>query len=194
MNDKKFQDETSGQPTDDGETVEFLENVEAHKKLIFKVANSYSHHAEDRKELIQEIVIQLWLSRHRYDDRFAMSTWVYRIALNVSITELRKSARYRRRFKNLDSAVEVISHSKERPFESEQIKQLYQFIGELKELDRALILLFLDQKSHKEMASILGLSVSNIGTRLSRIKDRLRKRFAKKSDFPVQSSKGKQHD
>ena len=125
---------------------------------------------------MQEIVIQLWRSRDKYDDSFALSTWVYRIALNVSISALRKSSR-RPNSASLNDAIELIAQP-ERFSDNEQLLQLHQFIGELKELDRAMMLLYLDRKSHKDMASILGLTTSNVATKIARIKKILKQKFA----------------
>ncbi|MBP9744817.1 MAG: RNA polymerase sigma factor, partial [Saprospiraceae bacterium] len=73
----------------------FVSVIEAHKGILFKITNSYCKNAEDRKDLLQEIIIQLWKSFDRYDSHFKFSTWIYRIALNVSITYFRKANRRR---------------------------------------------------------------------------------------------------
>ena len=164
------------EPTDRA-TSAFLEMIESHKGIVFKVANSYCRDAEDRKDLIQEIIVQLWRSRDRYDESFAQSTWIYRIALNVSISAYRKSSRRDSISTPLTDAIVLVADNTPLESESEEIQLLKLFISELKELDRALILLYLDQKSQKEMAEILGLSPTNIGTKLNRIKHELREKF-----------------
>ena len=163
------------------ETGRFLETIESHKGIIYKVANSYCRDIADREDLIQEIVFQLWRSREKYNDRYAMSTWIYRIALNVSISALRKSSRKKKTFPVSSQPIEWAAE--EQSPEDEDLRQLQQFIGQLKELDRALILLYLDEKSHKEMSEILGLSTTNIATKLNRIKKKLGQMFEQEKDY-----------
>lgn len=163
------------------ETGRFLETIESHKGIIYKVANSYCRDIADREDLIQEIVFQLWRSREKYNDRYAMSTWIYRIALNVSISALRKSSRKKKTFPVSSQPIEWAAE--EQSPEDEDLRQLQQFIGQLKELDRALILLYLDEKSHKEMSEILGLSTTNIATKLNRIKKKLGQMFEQEKNY-----------
>lgn len=158
------------------ETGRFLEVIESHKGIVYKVANSFCRDPADREDLIQEIVFQLWRSREKYNDRYAMSTWIYRIALNVSISALRKSSRTRKAFTASASPIEWVAREQDLT-ESEDLQRLQHFIGQLKELDRALILLHLDEKSHKEMSEILGLSTTNIATKLNRIRKKLKRMF-----------------
>lgn len=158
------------------DTFELL--IESNKGIIYKVANAYCKDEEDRKDLVQEIVIQLWKSLDRYDDSFKISTWIYRIALNVAISFFRKESK---RKASQTSISEGIFNLKEEESGTElesNLNLLQQFISELKELDRALMLLYLEQKTHKEMADILGLSESNIATKISRIREKLRVRFS----------------
>jgi len=154
----------------------FLEIVESHKGIVYRIANSYCSKAADRDDLVQEIVFQLWRSRDRYNDRFAMSTWVYRIALNVSISTLRKSNRRKESFPATSCPIEWFADEHPPP-ENEKLKLLQKFIGRLRELDRALIILYLDQKSHQEMSEILGLSTTNVATKLGRVRKKLKTMF-----------------
>jgi RNA polymerase sigma factor (sigma-70 family) len=151
--------------------------ITQHKGIIYKVANAYCKDADERKDLVQEIIIQLWRSFPSYDHAFKVSTWMYRVALNVAISFYRRDSRR----KNVtiilsDDLIEIIPDDE--PSETEgQLYQLQQFISELKELDRALIILYLEEKSQKEIADILGLSESNVSTKVDRIKQKLKKRF-----------------
>jgi RNA polymerase sigma factor (sigma-70 family) len=155
----------------------FQEIIERHKGILFKVARVYCPNQNDRDDLIQEMMIQIWRSIQRYNDHFKISTWLYRISLNVAISFYRKSATRANRFTVLDEQTTAILI--EDKAESEQhLNLLEQFISELKELDKALILLYLEDKTHTEIAEILGLSVSNVGTKVSRIKENLKKRFS----------------
>lgn len=157
----------------------FLSVLENHKGILYKVANSYCKDAEDKKDLVQEMVYQLWRSFGNYREQFKYSTWVYRIALNVAISFYRKV--------NSRKAVSIpISKSllnfPVTPTVEEEIpglKQLQLFISELKELDKAMILLYLDEKSYKEIAEIMGLSETNVASKLSRIKSNLKQQFSK---------------
>ncbi|MDF2188220.1 sigma-70 family RNA polymerase sigma factor [Paraflavitalea sp. CAU 1676] len=155
----------------------FLDLVEAHKGIIFKVANAYCRDAENRKDLIQEIMVQLWLSFSKYDDRYAITTWMYRIALNVSISFYRKESR--RGDINHPLPNQLLSlKEEEQPFDGQAaIDQLYRFIRDLKEIDRAVMLLYLEENDQQTIADILGLSVSNVSTKVGRIKQQLRKSF-----------------
>ncbi len=155
----------------------FLPVIEANKGIIYKIANSYCKNEDNRKDLIQEIVIQLWLSFNKYDERYKLSTWIYRIALNVSISFYRKESR--RSAINRALPAEVLSiHEESNAGEwQSRIEQLYRFIRSLKEIDRAVILLYLEGSSQSEIAEILGLTVTNISTKVSRIKQQLKKEF-----------------
>ena len=159
-------------------TERFLGIIESNKGIIYKVANSYCRDGEDRKDLIQEIIIQLWRSRDKYDDAYALSTWIYRVALNVSISAFRKSSRHKKPSLSLNlDAIEIVTPDNQPVVDNDDIRMLHQFIGKLKELDRALILLYLDEKSHQEISEILGLSMTNIATKINRIKTKLKSQF-----------------
>lgn len=156
----------------------FLKIIDANKGIIYKVANSYCRDEENRKDLIQEIILQLWLSFPKYDPSFKLSTWMYRIALNVSISFYRKENRRSRISQPFPE--EIISLPTEKlPIEqNEDLDLLQKFIKELKEIDRAVILLYLESNSQQEIADILGLTVANISTKVTRIKQTLKQKFA----------------
>jgi len=156
---------------------EFLTILEAYKKLLFKISNAYCSDKEDRKDLLQEIILQLWRAYPKYDDTYALSTWIYRIALHVSISFLRKE-KSRKRL-NLDMGEPILEIREEEGQEelAENIKRLNVFISHLKKLDKALMILYLEGKSHQEIGEILGLSKSNVGTKIGRIKEKLKKHF-----------------
>lgn len=161
-----------------GRTEEFLAVIQGHKGIIYKVANSYCKNAEDRKDLIQEIIVQLWRSFDNYIDRYKYSTWMYRIALNVAISFYHKE-NHRRQIANPLSADILNLVDIKAPFEIESnIRFLQQFIAELKELDKALMLLYLEEKSQKEIAEIMGISETNVATKIGRIKKILKEKFS----------------
>lgn len=155
----------------------FEEIIEQHKGILFKVSRAYCTDVEDRKDLIQEMMIQTWQSIHKYNSQYKISTWLYRISMNVAISFYRKSSTRAKKFTELKA--QIIETPVEDKSESEQqLDLLEQFINELKEIDKAMMILYLDDKSHAEIAEILGMSVSNVGTKIGRIKNKLKKRFA----------------
>ncbi len=156
----------------------FQEIISQNKGILYKVAKTYCPDEEDRQDLIQEIMIQVWQSLHRYNDKFRISTWLYRISLNVAISYYRKKST---RGANSVAINEQIAQIPEidRAEDERQLNLLEKFISELKEIDKALMILYLEDKTHAEIAEILGISVSNVGTRVVRIKDRLKQRFSK---------------
>jgi len=158
--------------------VAFQEVIENHKKLIYKIAYSYTQNKEDRDDLMQEIIIQLWASFDRYDATFKYSTWMYRIALNVSISFIRKDKKRRNVLSADNEYFFNILQEESNYLEKEaNISLLHTFISELKEIDKAIILLYLEDKSHQEIAEIMGTSKSNVGTRIGRIKVTLQEKF-----------------
>jgi RNA polymerase sigma-70 factor (ECF subfamily) len=154
----------------------FQEIIEQNKGILFKVARAYCPNEPDRQDLIQDIMIQIWQSLHKYDKHFKISTWLYRISLNVAISFYRKSATRAKYTVLNDQTTQIPTEDKT---ESErQLQILEQFINELKEIDKALMILYLEDKSHYEIAEILGISESNVGTKIGRIKDKLKTRFS----------------
>lgn len=166
--------------TADQSTKQFLEVVENHKALIYKVAHAYCKDPEDRKDLIQEVLIQLWRSFERYDAQYQLSTWIYRIAFNVAISWYRKQNSHAKRMAPIEEELIYLLQEPEEADLDENLKLLQAFIAQLNKLDRALILLYLEDKSQKEIAEILGLSVSNVSTKVGRIKAKLRQKFDQK--------------
>ena len=157
----------------------FHEILEQHKGIFFKVAKTYCRNENDRQDLLQEIMIQVWKSLHRYNDNYAISTWIYRIALNVAISFYRKQVSNKKStiqlFDEDTSIQEEINLEKQ-----EQLNLLEQCISELNDLDKALIILYLEDKSYAEISEIMGLTVSNVGTKLSRIKEKIKSKFHQK--------------
>ncbi len=155
----------------------FIQIVQQHKGILFKICNSYCRNKDDREDLAQEIIYQLWKVFENYNPDYKYSTWLYRIALNVAISFYRKQKSARHTIP-LDENLFLFTEDESAAEAQTQLNLLQQFINELKELDRALILLYLEEKSHQEIGEILGISESNVGTKIGRIKDKLRLRFA----------------
>ncbi len=155
----------------------FQEVIEQHKGILIKVAHGYCPNEEDRQDLIQEMMIQIWQSIHRYNEQYKISTWLYRISLNTAISFYRKNSTREKKFTVLDEQTAHIPTT-DKSDKERYLKLLEQFISELKEIDKALMILYLEDKSHAEIAEILGMSVSNVGTKVGRIKEKLKTRFS----------------
>jgi RNA polymerase sigma factor (sigma-70 family) len=156
----------------------FLKLLEAHKLIIYKICNSYCKNAGDRDDLAQEISYQLWRSFTHFDGRVKFSTWMYRVALNVAITFYRKSIKNVSIIQFAEPPNEPEDVREDNTELERNIKTLQQFISELKELDKALMILYLEEKKYGEIAEILGISETNVATRISRIKEKLKQQFA----------------
>ena len=155
----------------------FTKLVNEHKGIVYKIANAYCSNDEDRKDLVQEIIIQIWRALPSYDGEHRLSTWLYRIILNVSISFYRRNKT--RKNKTLLLLQDVLNYVDEGddPEIDEEIRQLYSYINELRELDRALMILYLDSRSYSEIAEILGISETNVSTKIGRIKVQLRQKL-----------------
>jgi RNA polymerase sigma-70 factor (ECF subfamily) len=158
---------------------ELTDLIRRHAGLIQKIAFAYCRDAADREEVVQEVAVQLWRSRARYDRRFKETTWIYRIALNVAISFHRRERRHKQRRLPIEAAVTIAAAAEAAP--SEEVEVLLRCIDELGALDRALVLLYLDGNDHASTAEVLGISVSNVGTKLARIKDKLRAALARRA-------------
>ena len=147
-----------------------------HQRIVFKVVSVYARHPEDRRDLTQEICVQLWRSFPSFDERRArFSTWMYRVALNVAISQMRRQPRSDERFETLDQQqLDAMGGTEGIVEPDERVEALHRFIDQLDPLNRALILLYLEDRSYGEIAEILGISGTNVATKISRIKQKLR--------------------
>ncbi len=159
-------------------SADFIGMIEKYKGIIYKIANAYSRSSEDQEDLVQEIILQLWSSFGNYDPKYKFTTWIYRIALNVSITHYRKDV-VRKKYTIPMTEQLIDSSATVEDNQTEDIRQLRGFIQELDEMNRALMILYLDGNSHQEISNVLNISVSNVGTKISRIKDKLKEKFKK---------------
>lgn len=156
---------------------EFIALIELHKGIIYKVAQSYAADKESINDIAQEIVLQLWRCYDKYDNTYKHSTWIYRIALNTSISYYRKERTQKNLHAPLTEAIINYSQPYEQSELDSKLNTLQKFISQLPALDKALMLLYLDDKSHREIAEILGISESNVGTKVGRIKAVLKQKF-----------------
>jgi RNA polymerase sigma factor (sigma-70 family) len=157
--------------------------ISDHKRILYKIMYSYCKNPEDRKDLEQEIIIQLWGSIDRYDDKYQLSTWIYKVALNVAVSHYRKDIVFTEKNVSLD---EVIFKVAEDDFSKElmdsRMAQLHQFIDKLDPFKKAIIILYLEDKSYKQIGEILGLTETNVGSKISRIKHQLKEDFSSIND------------
>ena len=150
--------------------------VQQHRKIIYKICNSYCRDRDSRDDLGQEITIQLWRSFPKFDGRCRFSTWMYRIALNVAISFCRsENARSRHLVSDENRLFETADETESQP---EEIRLLYRFIEGLDPLNKALILLYLDENSYQEIAEVLGITETNVATKLNRLKHRMKQELA----------------
>jgi RNA polymerase sigma-70 factor (ECF subfamily) len=161
---------------------QFESLLQEHRGIVFKVASIYARGREDRNDLAQEIAVQLWRSFGSYDPaRAKFSTWMYRVALNVAISHVRQAARDER-LEPLDAAHLELPGATDVAQPDERLAALYAFVGQLDPLNRALILLYLEDRSYAEIAQVLGISESNVATKINRIKHRLRAQMRAPAD------------
>lgn len=154
----------------------FLQHLADNKGILYKVARSYKRDEEEVKDLIQEITFQVWKAYPGYKPTLKFSTWLYRIALNVAISSYRKESKRAAINTMMDDRFVEIAAPAETAL-NENVRQLYALISEFKHFDRALMLLYLEEKSYAEIATIMGITVSNVATKLNRLKNTLKDKF-----------------
>lgn len=153
----------------------FQSLVEEHKKILYKICNSYCRDRNARDDLAQEIMVQLWRSFGKFDGRCRFSTWMYRIALNVAISFYRgESVRARHVISDEQHLLEAADDTASQP---EDVRLLYEFIDELDPLHKALVLLYLDGNSYQEIAGVLGITETNVATKINRLKNKMRQEY-----------------
>ncbi|MEM6628076.1 MAG: sigma-70 family RNA polymerase sigma factor [Bacteroidota bacterium] len=150
---------------------EFVQWIRANEGIIYKITRAYESHPENQKDLYQEIVYQLWKAYPKFRREAKVSTWIYRIALNTSLTYKKQSQK--RRAKTLQEFELPEIGEESDPFQKDRLQQLYQSIQQLTLVEKGLILLYLEGKSYAEMGEIMGFTPTNVGTRLARIRKKL---------------------
>lgn len=155
----------------------FVDRIERHRAILFKIANAYCRNAADREDLVQETIVQLWRAHSRFDGRSSFSTWMYRVAMNVAISFVRSETRKRG---NLVPASDSVFEEIPAPQTEgdDRLSLVRDLIERLDPLNRALMLLYLDDYPYSEIATILGISETNVATKLGRIKEQLKRNVA----------------
>jgi RNA polymerase sigma-70 factor (ECF subfamily) len=152
----------------------FLKQVEEHRGILYKICRVYCFSEADRQDLFQEMIIQLWRAYPTFRGQAKFSTWLYRIALNTAISDLRRKKR-RIQPGNLDDLPAGTLDLPDGAGQEEQTRLLYQAIDRLTEVEKALTMLYLEDKSYQEMEEILGINQNNLRVKMNRVKEKLRK-------------------
>jgi RNA polymerase sigma-70 factor (ECF subfamily) len=150
---------------------EFIQLINTNRGLIYKVCNLYCHADDDKKDLFQEIVLQLWTSYPNFRNESLNTTWLYRVALNTAISNFRKESRNPERSTISVSELQIPDW----PSENDAVSMLQKAIEKLSEIEKAIIMLYLEDKSYDEISGIIGITNSNVGVRINRIKSKLEK-------------------
>ena len=155
----------------------FIAAIKENEGILFKIASVYTNTVDDRNDLIQEIIYQLWKSYGSFKQQSRFSTWMYRVALNVAIYQLKVS---KKRILTVPIEDQLYHYQQNDDSGMEEKWKLFrQQIEELNLLDKAIVTLYLDNKSYDEIAEVIGISSSNVGTKLSRIKEKIKTRILK---------------
>ncbi len=158
---------------------QLLQQIQENKGIILKICHSYCTKQQDREDVAQEIMYQLWKSAPHFDHKVKFSTWMYRVALNVAISFYRKHELNQPIILSSESIVNVAEQDETHNSETaEKSRLLQQFIHELKALDRALMILYLESRPYAEIADIIGISTTNVATKINRIKQQLKHKFS----------------
>jgi RNA polymerase sigma-70 factor (ECF subfamily) len=148
---------------------EFLDLVQEYQSIIHKICFLYCNRKTDKEDLYQEILLQLWRSFPSFSGRSAFSTWMYRVALNTAISRTRKFWL----FTDAGNLPDIPCENENLADLSEEVKLLYRAISKLAKVDKAIILLWLEEKSYEEIAETIGITVKNVSVKLVRIKTKL---------------------
>ena len=155
----------------------FIKVIKQNEAFIHKIAAVYTNNPEDKNDLIQDIIYQLWKSFDSFRKESAISTWLYRIALNVSIYQLKLK---KRRISTVELEDEITTVADQNHQQKEEQWILFrEQLNRLNLLEQAIVMLYLDNKSYEEIAEIIGISPSNVGTKFSRIKEKIRTNISK---------------
>ena len=152
---------------------EFVSLLEENQNIVHKICRLYTQSEAEHKDLFQEISIQLWRSFDRFEGKSKFTTWMYRVGLNTAITLYRKNKKRLDTYP-LNDEISRIELDQYDPVVDEQLNWLYQTIEEFSEIDKALVLLYLEDKRYDEIAQTLGISTVNARVKMNRIKQRLK--------------------
>jgi len=155
---------------------DIVDIIEENKNLIYKIVNSYCTDRNEQEDILQEIIFQIIKSYKNFDYKVKVTTWLYRVAFNITISHYRKQKTRKKHVVAMPSKIVAIDEDVTNEYD-ERIKQLRAFIQEFDPLNKAIVIMYLDGNSHKEISEAMGISLSNVGTKISRIKTQLKKKF-----------------
>lgn len=154
--------------------------LKEYRGLFFKVIRVYAFNSEDREDLFQEVAVQVWKSVPNFKNESAVSTWIYKVALYTAMAWAKREVKHRDNTEPLPAQAYLLTETQVAA--EERLNWLYEQIAQLNEIDRSLTLLLLDGYSYREMAGILGISETNVGVKINRIKKHLTQRSQKNID------------
>ena len=155
----------------------FIATIKENEGFIYKIASVYTNNSDDKNDLVQEILFQLWKSFDTFNQKSTISTWVYRVAMNVALYQLKLS---KKRVLTIPIDGLIMNNQEIDNTEMEEKWKIFkQQTDNLNLLDKAIVMLYLDNKSYEEIGEIIGISKSNVGTKLLRIKEKLKSQINK---------------
>lgn len=152
---------------------EFEKHIREHESLLYKICRIYAYTNADRQDLFQEMVIQLWKAFPKFKGEAQFSSWLYRVALNTAITGLRKKKKSIMSYEPV-SSLEHVSDENSGSLEEEQLQELYKAIAQLNDVEKAIVMLYMEERSYNDMEDILGISQGHLRVKMNRIKEKLR--------------------
>lgn len=152
----------------------FVEELEQHQNIVHKVCRMYTNDQESHNDLFQEITIQLWKAYGKFRGESKFSTWMYRVAINTAITLYRKSKRSVKTadFDAFDFKIKAEEYDDD---EEQKLKLMYAAVKQLNDIEKALVFLYLEDKSYKEISETMGISEVNARVKMNRVKTKLKK-------------------
>ena len=157
---------------------EFISLLNQHQKIVYKVCNLYMNRHSEREDLFQEITLQAWKAYGSFRGDAKFSTWLYRVALNTAITFFRKEKKMPAIY-----STDTLPDQGEEAYDpiEEQVKAMYAAIGELSKIDKAIVMLYLEDYSYNEIGEMMGITANNVAVKMNRIKIKLKEETQKQS-------------
>jgi RNA polymerase sigma-70 factor (ECF subfamily) len=151
---------------------DFLKMITEHQNILHKVCHLYTDTSEDREDLFQEILIQLWKSMHQFKKESKLSTWMYKVALHTAFTYLKRSKKSASHQQGIQESMDY-QHLPDR-YDERDYDRLDKAIAQLNQVDKAITLMYLEKHSYQEIAELMGISETNVGVKINRIKAKLK--------------------
>lgn len=152
---------------------QFEQIVSTHDAMLRRICLGYAHTSQDLEDLYQDVLVNIWRGLSSFRSDSSIRTWVYRIALNTCVSTLRIRSR-QPQSASLDEVVMVADQSQER---KDAVKEMYECIATLNPIDKAIVMMWLDEYSYEEIAETIGIKRNNVATRLHRAKEKLKKKY-----------------